>query len=375
MLLFALCFPCCDVPDFSRLDEPNKIVLKWNKGYETQTRSDVMRGMIWSFSWMGAELPDSCYFHAVHPLDSVTFEVNLDSLGFNETASEALLIICDSIRRTPEYTARGSIDIGEFMMLTLGSTWHYYAITGVPKTLEEFKAKYQLDNHPFVFGVTKSSIAEGHRKILFSRDTALFHCGFMAVEGEGSLIDGTFTETLYECFDIMPNGQLRFMIYGKNGNLISGSPQAVGDAGKPTKCLWCHETSIQSLFIDNTPVNGMLTNEEFLLLRDSMQASLQRYRLALKSEMNFENHPEHTLGELLYITYMEPTLMHIANEWDTTEAAAQVILQHKRSTVFEEFDYIGRVYSRTDVNSLDSITNIEVPASARETGEEVDFLH
>lgn len=370
----TLLLPDCSQPEEQMRNEPNTLVLIWNKGYEKQTAQEVTRGMIWSFSWMGAELPEGSFRKAVLTTDSIRYTVNFDSLGFNATAKEALHVICDSIRNSSEYKALGGIDIGKFIMLTLGSSWHYYEITGVPKTLKEFREKYKLDSTAGLYGVTVSGIAEGHRKIYFSRDTSLFHYGFMGVEGHGSLDSATFVPELYECFDVMPNGQLRFMIYGKDGNLTAGTPDFIGEAGKPLKCLWCHETSIQPLFVVNVPVAGMMTNEEFLVMRDSMQSALQRYRFALKSDMNYEAHREHTLAELLYMTYMEPNVLHLASEWNTTEAEVKARTSGVHAELFREFDYIGTVYQRKEIDALDSLLNLEVSTSARETGSEVNYF-
>lgn len=367
-------FPDCDVPDFSHLGEENKLVLIWNKGYDKQTAQDATRGMIWSFSWMGAELPEGSFAKAVQTTDSIHYTVNFDSLGFNEVAQTALRVICDSIRNSSEYKTLGGIDIGKFIMLTLGSTWHYYEITGVPKTLDEFRSRYHVDSTAYAYGITTSGIAKGHRHIQFSRDTALFQYGFVGIEGRGSIPGGTFEEELYECFDVMPNGQLRFVIYDASGNLSAGTPEFIGGAGKPLKCLWCHETSIQQLFVVNTPVAGMMTNEEFQTMRDSMQSALQRYRFSLKSDMNFEDHREHTLGELLYITYMEPNVLHLASEWNATEAEVKARTAGAHSELFREFDYIGTVYQRKEIDALDSLLNLEVPASARETGKEINYF-
>lgn len=373
-LLIALFFPFCDVPDFSDLGKPNTITLIWNKSYEGQKQADVKRGLIWTLSWLGAELPAGSFEKAIESNDSTIMILNLDSVGFNETACIALREICDSIRRSEEYAYYGGIDVGKFVMLTLGTSWHYYAITGVPKTLTEFKAMHHVDSSAYVFGVTKSSVAEGHRKIYFSHDTSLFHCGFIAEEGEGSLNDGTFQPVMYECFDIMPNGQLRFIIYDANGKLAEGSPSVIGDAGKPPKCLWCHETNIQGLFIENNSVANMMTDDEFMLYRDSMQAGLERYRAALKTDMDWKNQRDHTLGELLYISYMEPTVTHLSHQLKMSEADVRLLLKHKNHHRFEEFDYIGEVYERWQVETLDSVRNLEVPTSAREVAKEVNYL-
>jgi len=378
LALFAsMFFPFCDVPDFREMDDL-KITLIWNKSYGTQTREGVMRGLIWDLSWLGAELPKGSFGRAVQfdPKDSTRFTINLDSVGFNESARNALYVICDSIMHSEEYKTYNGIDVGKFVTLTLGTSAHYYAITGVPETLEEFRNKYRIDSTANIFGVTTSTISEGHRKIFFSRDTSLFHCGFLAEEGGGSLDSGTFRPELYECFDIMPNGQLRFMIYDEHGALTAGTPAATGDAGKPAKCLWCHETHVQALFINNREVKGMLTNAGFLVMRDSFQVRLDRYRLTLNTDMNWNNQADHTLGELLYITFMEPTMMHLENEWEMSPVQVKSILARIKSHQFEELNYIGTVYERSDVDycRADSLRTLNYPVSVRETGEEVDYL-
>lgn len=381
IIALVMCALCglllqCASSDLAEDDQPNEINLIWNKSYPTQTLQDVKRGLIWDLSWLGAELPKGSFEKAckADPADSTRFTINLDSVGFNPEARIALRRICDSIRNSEEYGHYNGLDVGKFITLTLGSSWHYYAITGAPKTLNEFRTRYHIDTTAFVYGVTQSSISEGHRRIFISRDTALFHCGFMAEEGSGSLTDQSFQPVMYECFDIMPNGQLRCMIYDAQGQLAAGTPAAVGDAGKPAKCLWCHETVIQPLFIENHAVAGMLTDEEFLSIRDAMQQRLERYRLTLHTDMNWSSPKEHTLGELLYITYMEPTLMHLQHEWNLSPGDAETLLLHAAHHPFREFDYIGEVYERAEMDALDSMFNLPVPASVRETEQEVNYL-
>lgn len=372
-ILIVLLFPLCNVPG-SPGKQANKITLTWNKSFEGQTQNDIKRGMIWTLSWLGAELPRGSFERACEWSDTTRFTINLDSLGFNEKACKALRVICDSIKRSEQYKRDDAIDIGQFSMLTLGSSWHYYEITGVPETLEEFRQKYDVTDACFVFGVTASSISEGHRRILFSCDTSLFHYGFLSEEGTGSLTRSQFTPVVYECFDIMPNGQLRFMIYNAEGELIDGTPQSTGDAGKPGKCLWCHETTIQTLFIPNESVPGMLTSEEFLVIRDSMQVRLERYRLTLNTDMNWKFVSDHTQAELLYITFMEPTVMHMMNEWKMSEPQVRDILKYESHETFKEFTYIGEVYQRSAIDAMDTTAVLTVPKSARETLGEVNYF-
>lgn len=373
-IAMVLCLPLC------RNSVDNKardyvIHLKWFKSLPDQQPVHMYRGMIWCFSWLGAELPAGCMKEAVRSADSVNLEVHLDKLGFNENALNAMLVIADSIRSSEEYKRQGYLEVGKFIALTLGTSEHYYRITGVPRTVDEFRKIHGIDDDAWTFGVTNSSISDGHRLIRFSRDTSLSRVGFIAEESYDSLTSAHFRSQLFECFDIMPNGQLRFAIYGEDGNLISGAPQSLTEGGKPAKCLWCHETSIQTLFIENNPVAGMLNNEEFLLMRDSMQARLERYRSTLTTEMNFSFQSQHTLGELLYIMFMEPTMMYVANSHGINESNTLERLHNVHSEPFREFDWIGNVYRRREVDSVFGFPVIPVPNDVRETGREVNFFH
>ena len=350
------------------------IRLNWYKSLPDQKPEHVYRGMIWCFSWLGAELPKGCMKEAIVTTDSMHLEVHLDKLGFNKDALQALLVIADSIRNSEEYKAHGELELGKFIALTLGTSEHYYRITGAPRTIDEFRKLHGIDQTAWNFGVTKSSISDGDRLVRFSRDTSLFKVGFIAEESKDSITGKNFHAELFECFDIMPNGQLRFAIYDESGNLISGAPRSLTEGGKPAKCLWCHETSIQTLFIENNPVAGMLSNEEFLSMRDAMQDRLVRYRATLNSEMNFNNHPEHTLGELLYIFYMEPTLLYVQNSWNLSESQTLDRLGNVHAEPFREFSWIGNVFRRAAIDSISGKDLLEIPFDVRETGREVNYF-
>lgn len=350
------------------------IRLNWHKSLPDQKAVHVYRGMVWCFSWLGAELPKGCMKEAVVSSDSMHLEVHLDKLGFSKEALQALLVISDSIRNSEEYKREGELELGKFIALTLGTSEHYYRITGVPRTIDEFRKLHHVDQTAWLFGVTNSSISDGDRLVRFSRDTSILNVGFIAEESTDSINGSGFHPELFECFDIMSNGQLRFAIYDEAGNLISGAPRTLTEGGKPAKCLWCHETSIQTLFIENTPVSGMLSNEEFLAMRDSMQMRLEHYRRGLNTEMNYSNHPEHTLGELLYIFYMEPTLMYVSNSWKLTEQQTLQRLGRIHSTPFREFSWIGNVYHRSAIDSVAGTSVLPISFDVRETGREVNYF-
>ena len=58
----------------------------------------------------------------------------------------------------------------------------------------------------------------------------------------------------FDLIDLMPNGQLRYAVYGLDGVLLPYSSSDYGLAGKPAKCMWCHEGIISPLFTNNQEV-------------------------------------------------------------------------------------------------------------------------
>ena len=114
---------------------------------------------------------------------------------------------------------------------------------------------------------------------------------------------------------MMPNGQLRFAIYDIQGNLTASSPKRLGEAGKPAKCLWCHELVFQPLFIGTDTLANNMSPNEFQNLIEKQNNLLSNYRKKLSSDIDFTKTQDHTLMELLYISYMEPSLQKLSKEW------------------------------------------------------------
>lgn len=374
--LFALLggFTCGEPPPPAPVHDLT-LVMRWNKAYETETWFAVREGLRWSFSFLGATLPKGSFDKAVPVADSLPFRIDLKTLGFSEPAQAALAVICDSIRSSPEYQRDQSIDLSRFVVLTLGSSWHYYRITGVATTLNEFIERHHLEQ-PQQFGVTQSAVAKHHRLLQFGTDTSdMLSAGFLAVEGRGDLQKGTFVADAYEAFDILPNGQLRFAVYDVKGNLIAGSPTAHGAAGKPAKCLWCHEIVISPLFVPNTPVPGLMSNETFHFWRDAFQRQLARYRDTLNDDLDYSKRQDHTYAELLYISFMEPSLLRLSQEWNLSTAAAEQRIGKRETHVYDEFPFIGNLYYRYHADSAAGINALRVPLSVREPlGDAIDYF-
>lgn len=351
-----------------------KLTLKWYKAYEGQTWQAVKTGMLWSFSSLGAMLPRGALDSAISFHDSTLFELDLGKLGFSPDAEHALGIVCDHLKQTSDYQQNQFVDLSRFFLLTLHSPYNYYSIVGVEKNYQRFRKRYGLDQTTS-FGLIRSSVSKGHRLIHISRDTNLFHFAFAAEEGDGSLMNGTFNTVNAEVFDIMENGQLRFAIYDKNGELTAVSDDAHSLAGKPSKCMWCHELYIQPLFSQNTAVPHMMSNEEFQQTVSNFQRRLDTYRKTLRSDIDFSRKQDHTYSELLYITFMEPPLFRLQQEFQNTEPLLNKIKKFESHTD-QEFSFLGVLYQRNRIDSLFPYPKIRIPESVREKSMfEPDYFH
>ncbi|MFN8715067.1 MAG: hypothetical protein ACK5Z2_19615 [Bacteroidota bacterium] len=366
LLIAVVVGTTCNTAAPEQTPPDHKIALRWHKAYPTENWKIVREGLRWSFSFLGANLPAGSFDKAVPVNDSLGFVLDLSQLGFSEPALTALDSIITKIKTGDEYRKAGSIDLSRLVVLLIGVSENYYAITGVEKTLNAFIKKHQLEK-PLQFGVTQSAVAKHHRLVEFRGDTTdVLNFAFLAVESEGDLDKGTFSANVFEAFDIMPNGQLRFSVYDAKGNLIEGSPKQLGEAGKPAKCLWCHEIHIAGLFVPNTAVNGMLSNDEFTSWRNAFQRNLDKYRTTLNDDLDYSKTQDHTFMELLYISFMEPSLMRLSSEWQLSPTAAQQKMGAAPDHIYEEFPHIGELYYRYYVDSVAGVKELKVPVSVRE---------
>ncbi len=362
---FLLLFASFQYLHQSHADSVPEITLEWHKAYPDQNFKIVKLGLLWSLSYLGAELPKNDLDSAIQFKDSCTFNLCYNKLGFNKSAIKALNIICDSLKKSDEYKKNKSIDLSRFIVLTLYSPFHYYQITQALPNLQQFIKKYQLEN-PEYFGVTNSTVSKSHRFIKFSKDTAsIFSIGFMAEEGDGSLVDNTFKAEVFETFDIMPNGQFRYSIYDEQGKLTDASSDKLSSAGAVGKCMWCHETYLQPLFTKNIPIQNMLSNAEFENKMATIQKKLDTYRKTLNTEIHFENKQDHTSAELLYISFMEPSAMRLIKEFRGDTLALKNVTK-SNSHIYEEFPFLGKLYSRQEADKYSPNNCLQVPESIRE---------
>jgi hypothetical protein len=359
------------------IDVQMSLRIRWNKGYPTETWEKARLGLFWGLSHLGATLPENQLNKLVLPIKNSVFELNLNLAGFSENAKTPIASILNTLKNSEEYKTTDGMDLGRFLVLLLHSPQHYYAITGVAPDLETFKLTHGLaEKDDFrVFPVINSSVSKGNRVLYLNCNNHPLSMGFMAQEGKGEVRQGKFKPKHTEVFDIMPNGQLRFAIYNQRGQLENASPKKFSEAGKPSKCQWCHESQVMPLFRITPDVPNFITSAQFLKEIDEFQNKLMQYQDALPTKIIFSDKNNHTLQELLYISFMEPNLQRIALEWNLSETEVLKRLRKLKTHRNEEFKFLGDLYTRKEVDKKSPFKALKVPVSVREeTKFDVNFL-
>jgi hypothetical protein len=284
--------------------------------------------------------------------------------GFEDRAMNVWAQLLEVLKNSDEYKRNGAMDLGRFIALTINASKHYYAITGAKKSYDEFRKSFSFNSRHA--GLTHSIVSVSHRLIEIPVAQGVHQLGYVAKEGEGSLRDNSFQTREYEVSDVMPNGQLRFAIYDAAGNLIDCSDSTLSRGGKPAKCLWCHETSINPPFMESDTVEGYHCKEEFKQIVSGQMLMLSDYRCGLRSDLDFTKRFDHTLMELLYIPFMEPSAMRIAAEWKMPVEQVKSLLRGLPTHKHQEFPFLGELYDRHQVDSLAPYSVLRVPSHARE---------
>ena len=291
-LLYLLAINCSK-DELPRPATGVEIKLRWVRAYEDESIANLEKGLMWSLSFLGASLPKGNFSKALQYKDSAHFNLNLEILGFKKEALDAFAVIIDELKASEEFERFGAIDAARFIVLTLHSSWHYYRIVNSPKTIREFLALYP-ETGRLAFPVLRSSIALKSRVIRFHVGSDPTDLSFLAEETEETQFFPDHEEypvQHFETLDVMPNGQLRFAIYDSNGQLIPAAPARQTGAGKPSKCLWCHETNVQPLFVPTPEVEGFMSSDEYQSWIDSSNLIINEWRSGLKSDLSFEQQP------------------------------------------------------------------------------------
>ena len=92
--------------------------------------------------------------------------------------------------------------------------------------------------------------------------------------------------------------------------------------------------------------------------------------------VDFNQTQEHTLTELLYISFMEPSAERLSFEWNMTLEEIEVLTNGIQTHVYEEFPFLGDLFYRDDIKDLGPFEGLEVSTSVREESErEVNYLN
>ncbi|MBA3680095.1 MAG: hypothetical protein H0W73_02750 [Bacteroidetes bacterium] len=333
--------------------------------YDIDTWENGRTGLLWTLSFLGAELKKDSLDHAITWIDSTKFKLDLSKVGFSKNALKALILISDSLKRSEEYKIKNAIDLGAFVSLTLGSSKQYYNITDVEKEFSEKLEKHK-GHEPAIFPVSKSLISKHTRVLKLYTGGAITDWLFIAEEGDGNVSKNAFKAKGFEVFDVMPNGQLRFSVYNAEGKIIDGSPQNLSEAGKPAKCLWCHEMFIQPLFTQNDSISGFMSQDQFQNLVKTLMFKLELYRKSLNSDLDFSKTQDHSLAERLYLGYMEPSLLKLSKEWNIPVDKLKEILKNNRTHKHSEFTFFGDIYFRDSISAFAPFKASVQPFDVRE---------
>jgi hypothetical protein len=358
----------------SRTDQPPSpkdpslvIKLRWIKSYPGQSRSQVDTGLFWALSFLGAKLPADA---AVISWDGTMVTLDLDAAGVSETSTAAWRRLVQVLKSSDEYRMMGGIDIGRFTFLSLCSSYQYYALTGVSPSYTQFR-----DRHTFApkqVAIVESAVAHGNRLIEVGQGTDIDSVAFVAFEGTGALSDHSFQKADIETLDLMDNGQLRFGLYDLEGRLKATTTPALTAAGKPSKCLWCHEINLQPPFKNVTDLEGYYRTKEFKELVAAATRVIAGYRKTLASKVDFTRLQDHSNAEDLYLSFAEPTANRLAAEWNMPVERVEQLLAgrnlktHPHSERIDD-DVLGdNLYDRNDVDSLAPYATIRGPSDMRE---------
>ncbi|MGE6221104.1 hypothetical protein ACQKCH_14850 [Nubsella zeaxanthinifaciens] len=352
-------------------NESYTINLRHNKSYHDETDELIYKGLLWSFSQVGATLPKKTTARGIEKVTDTLWRIDVSKLGFRPVVLEKWRRIIAAAKNTQEYHLYGSIMLNRFVICSIYASNHYYEMVQAPKTYSEFLHPSVNASSKAEYAVEISSVSKGER--LIRMDTAVEAITaqqFIAVEGSGHFSQGNFKEELFELIDVMPNGQLRYLIYNHNGRLVNASPSSYGDAGKPAKCMWCHESYLLDNFMSTPNIKGYLNYEQFVSLNKRNNDKLIKYRKQLSTEINYENKKDHELAEIMYISYMEPSAETLAFEWHLGIEEIRRHLAKLRTHQHHEFPFLGQLYDRHEVDKLAPHKSVPIPKSIREPNDD-----
>lgn len=348
------------IEEYQVVNNELQINLKWNKSYQEDTFDKNKIALDWFLSYLGGKNSVVTSQNEGLIYKNPIIILNIEQAGFSEKAITVFKNIHSQIKETEEYKINKTIDLGRYITLILGNTNYYYSITGISNNLNELKQKYSLETEKGY--VNNSSISKVHRKIAFSNyknNSQLF----LAEE-----IDSITEEVLeFETLEIMENGQLLFGIFDKNGRLKESASTDITSAGKPGKCMWCHEVNILPFFTVQKDYNGYLSYTSFQETLKASNKELRKYQDEVWTNKRLMNKQNHMFMEIAYISYLEPSIERIVNEWNMTEQEVEVKLRNITTHKHKEFGFLGDLYNRKDIDAVAPFKSVNTPKSVRET--------
>lgn len=346
----------------------SKIKLRWVKNYPTETEEEMITGLYWGLSQLGAKLPKSEEANLIQWKDEKLFELNLDFAGFDKKAISAISKLNKILIDSEEYEKMKGIDVGRFIMLTINSSNHYFKISGLPNSLDEVKTEHKRPSKSAY--VINSSIAIGDRKIEISDAEQYNDILYIAAEGSGELLKNSFEALEFETIDVMENGQLRFGLFDIQGDTKPSADKFITQAGKPAKCMWCHESQIQPLFKPKPLYEEVMTVDEFMSIRAKNHDLIDEQRAFIDGLVKYENLQDHTLMELLYISFHEPSARRLSLEWQISEPEIIALLAAEPTHKNVEFNFLGEeLYWRNDIDEYSPYNFVQTPTEPREESE------
>jgi len=361
IVFYVVCmivFSCANDTVSDLIETKTLINLKYNT-YQTGTIQDAKIGLTWALSQIGAK--NTVSFNGII-LSNNTFTIDFEKLGFNENAKIQLEKLHNKIKKTPAYKVNNNIDLGRYVTLVIGASEHYFKITGVPENLNDILENYNLK--PDKGYVNNSIISLKHRVVEFSAQNNLKQL-FLTQE-----IEPNTQEVLeFETIEIMDNGQLKYGIFDANGIRKNVATPTISTAGKPGKCMWCHESNINRLFSIQDDFDGFIPYLQFNDTLVKYNDALKEKQLDLVNGVDFSQKQDHTKMELLYISFMEPSAEVLSKEWNLTINEVQNKLMSLQTHNHEEFSFLGELYHRNEVEQFAPFISLQVSSSVREASQ------
>ncbi|HTB64711.1 MAG TPA: hypothetical protein VK727_00690 [Steroidobacteraceae bacterium] len=352
------------------------IDLRWVRNYPAERKSNVNTGLYWALSFLGAKLPASANILNWH---GQVVTVDLGAAQVQPQSIAAWKKLLQILKSSDEYRKTGAIDIGRFVFLSLCSANHYYELTGTSQTFAQFLARHRFG--PRQIAVVESAVAHGNRLIDVGTGSGFGAIAFVAYEGHGALKDSSFHKQDVETLEFMPNGQLHFGLYDLSGHLKTAATPELTKAGKPSKCLWCHEINLNPPFQNVTDLPGYYSTQQFRDLVASEMRTVASYRQTLRSKVDFRKTQDHTNAENLYMSFAQPTAERLAAEWNMPVDTVRQMLRarnlkpHPHSAEADDGILGDQLYDRTEVDALAPYTSVRGPTDFREASSyEPDLL-